>query len=221
MNLTLRSKAMEEAQPIPNHIILASQSIGRKALLEKLGIPFRVVLSHVDEDKIVSKDPENTIKLRAKAKLEEIIKNPRAFLLDPKVHNLIIAADSMAVLGKKNFGKTSDREDTKRVLRELMDKTHRYVTAVSAAYIDAKTAKVTKQWHKTSETKVTMRKLTATELDQYVARYDFSRYAAGYSINEAPWDLVTKIDGSYTNVIGLPFEIILPILRSLDIIKIG
>mgnify|MGYP001070390455 CR=1 FL=1 len=65
---------------------------------------------------------------------------------------------------------------------------------------------------------MTFGKLSATELDQYVTRYDFTRCAAAYSLNEAPWDLVKKIDGSYTNVIGLPFEIILPILRSLELI---
>lgn len=209
---------MEEAQPIPTHIILASQSIGRKSLLEKLGIPFRVVVSHVDEDQIVSKDPLNTIKLRAKTKLEEILKNPRAFLLDSKVHNLIIAADSMAIVGKKTYGKTLDRETTKKILKDLMGRSHTFITAVSAALIEAETEKVNKQWHKIATTKVTMRKLPLQELEQYVSRYDFSRYAAGYSLNEAPWDLVSKIDGSYTNVVGLPFEILLPILRQIKIL---
>ncbi|MCL4200678.1 Maf family protein, partial [Patescibacteria group bacterium] len=41
---------------------------------------------------------------------------------------------------------------------------------------------------------------------------------AGYALNETPWDLVTKVDGSYTNVIGLPFEVLLPVLRTIKII---
>ncbi len=60
--------------------------------------------------------------------------------------------------------------------------------------------------------------MTGPELESYVARYDFTRFAAGYSLNETPWDLVTKVDGSYTNVIGLPFEVLLPILRTIKII---
>jgi septum formation protein len=77
---------------------------------------------------------------------------------------------------------------------------------------------VKKTWEKTVISKVTFRKLSTIELDSYITRFDFTRFAAGYSINEAPWDLVTKIDGSYTNVIGLPFEVLLPILRTLKII---
>jgi len=98
-----------------------------------------------------------------------------------------------------------------------MGKTHTFVTAVKVLYLHGLTVK--KMWDAVSKTKVSMRKMTSPELDQYISRYDFSRFAAAYTINEAPWDLVTKIDGSYTNVIGLPFEIILPIFRKLEIIK--
>jgi septum formation protein len=78
---------------------------------------------------------------------------------------------------------------------------------------------VKKSWESLTKTKVTMKKMGPTEVDEYVSRYDFARFAAGYSINEAPWDLIKAIDGSYTNVIGLPFEELLPILRKLEIIK--
>lgn len=217
MNLNLRSKSQEDAQPPRIHIILASQSIGRKQLLEKLGIPFRVVVSNVNEEAITSSDPLITLKRRSEAKLNEIIKNPRVFMLDEKVNNLIIAADSMAILGKKTFGKTPEREQTRAALKALMGKTHKFVTSVSAAYIETEKG-VTKQWQKTVTTKVTLRKMSPHEVEEYVTRYDFSRYAASYALNEAPWDLVTKIDGSYTNVIGLPFEVLLPILRKYEII---
>ena len=60
--------------------------------------------------------------------------------------------------------------------------------------------------------------MSPAEIESYITRFDFTRFAGGYALNEAPWDLVTKIDGSYTNVIGLPFEVLLPILRQLKII---
>jgi septum formation protein len=218
MNLSFTSsKSQLEALPTPVHIILASQSIGRKQLLEKLAIRFRMVVTHVDEDAIVHSDPNMMIKKRAAAKLDEILKNPRVYMLDEKAHNIIIAADSMAVIGKKAFGKPTDREHAKVILKELMGKTHVFVTAVAVAFLE-QGGTVKKRWEKSASTKVTMRKMTQAEVESYVTRYDFSRYAAAYAINEAPWDLVTKIHGSYTNVIGLPFEVILPILRSHNII---
>lgn len=217
MNLNFQSKAQLEAQPIPTHIILASQSIGRKQLLDKLAIRFRTVVSRVDEDKIVNADPLKTIKLRAAAKLQEIVDHPRVYTLDEKSKNLIIAADSMAIIGKKVYGKPMDREAARDMVKDLMGKTHTFITAVSVALID-ETGVLKKRWDKIEETKVTLRKMTAPEIESYVTRYDFGRFAAAYAINEAPWDYITKIDGSYTNVIGLPFEAILPIFRSLDII---
>jgi len=217
MNLNFQSKAQLEAQPIPTHIILASQSIGRKQLLDKLAIRFRTVVSRVDEDKIKGADNLKTIKLRAAAKLQEIIDHPRVYTLDEKSKNLIIAADSMAVIGKKVYGKPVDRDTAREMIKEIMGKTHTFITAVSVALID-ETGALKKRWDKVEETKVTLRKMTGPEIESYVTRYDFGRFAASYALNEAPWDLVTKIDGSYTNVIGLPFEAILPIFRSLDII---
>ncbi|MFH0749823.1 MAG: Maf family nucleotide pyrophosphatase [Candidatus Gottesmanbacteria bacterium] len=216
MNLSFKPQHIPlEEKPI--QIILASQSLGRKMLLEKLGIPFRTIVSNVNEDMITDVDPVKTIKKRAIAKAEEIVRNPRIFNLPVDSRSLIIAADSMAVLGKKTFGKTNTREEAKAMVKEIMGKTHTFVTAVKIIYLHGLTVK--KTWDAVERTKVTMRKMTIPELDQYIQRYDFSRFAAAYTINEAPWDLVTKIDGSYTNVIGLPFEFILPIFRKLEIIK--
>ncbi|OGG08815.1 septum formation protein Maf [Candidatus Gottesmanbacteria bacterium RBG_16_43_7] len=217
MNLKLTSKAQEAAQPIPVDVILASQSIGRRQILEKLGVRFRQVVTQLDEESITTKDPQSTIKLRAKTKLEEILTRPRVYLLNDKVHNLVIAADSMAVYGRRVFGKAPDRTDAAKILKDLMGKTHTFLTAVSIGYLE-NDGKVKKRWDKVATTRVTLRKMNKAEMDGYVARYDFSRYAGAYALNEAPWDLVTKIDGSYTNVIGLPLEVILPIFRSLAII---
>lgn len=214
MNLGPRPSQAPIIYPI--EIILASQSIGRKTLLEKLGLRFRVIVTHVDESAIVDRDPFSTLQRRARAKVDEIVKHPRVYNLSEVAQSLVIAADSMAVLGKQIFGKSDDREHAKTILKALMGKTHVFTTAVSLVLMDKGIEK--KRWEKMVRTKVTFRKLPPAELETYVARYDFTRFAAGYALNETPWDLVTKIDGSYTNVIGLPFEILLPILRNLKIL---
>lgn len=197
-------------------VVLASQSAGRKSLLEKLAIRFRTVVAHVNEDEIVDKDPERMLKRRASAKMAEVINHPQIYALSDQSKILLITADSEAILGNKTFGKSEDKEDTKNMLKSLMGKTHYFTTSVCIVLLDA--LKERKRWEKTIKTKVTFRKMTQPEIESYVNRYDFTRFAAAYAVNEAPWDLVTKIDGSYTNVVGLPFEVLLPILRSLKII---
>lgn len=217
MKLSFASKNAPPEEPPKPDVILASQSLGRRTLLEKLSVRFRVVVARVDEENIVDKKPELTIKKRAAAKAHEVVAHPRVYSLPEEREALIIAADSMAIVGTKTYGKPADREGAREMLKVLMGKTHTFVTAANIVLIGID-GKVKKTWEKSVSTKVTLRKLTPVELDSYIARYDLSRFAAAHAINDAPWDLVTKIDGSYTNVIGLPFEVLLPILRQLKII---
>lgn len=203
--------------PQPVHFILASQSIGRKQLLEKYGLRFRVAVARIDEEAIIDKDPVTMLKKRAAAKLSEIIDHPRVYMINDEAKTIVIAADSMAMLGKKTFGKSQDKDHAKAILKELMGRSHTFVTAVAIAVMDG--GKVVKKWEKQEKTTVTLRKMNSTEVEQYVNRYDFTRFAAAYALNDTPWDLVTKIDGSVTNVIGLPFEVLLPILRNLKVLE--
>ena len=200
----------------PVDLILASQSIGRRGLLEKLGVRFRIIATHVNEDNIQGGDPIGTLRKRAAAKAEEIASHPGVYGISEIAKTLVIAADSMGFIGKRTFGKPAGREDVKTMLKNLMGKTHVFGTGVHIVFLDA--GKIKKRWEKVVKTKVTLKKLSPVEIESYVTKYDLSRFAAGYALNEAPWDLVTKIDGSYTNVIGLPFEVLLPILRSLKVI---
>jgi len=216
MKLSFASKNAPPLEPPKPDVILASQSIGRKMLLEKLGIRFRVVVTRVDEEAITDKKPDLTLKKRAAAKAQEVVNHARVYSLPIEREALIVAADSMAIVGAKIYGKSIDRENTREILKSLMGKTHTFATAVNIVLMKDGAAK--KTWEKIVKTKVTFRKLTPVEVDSYITRFDFTRFAAAYALNEAPWDLVTKIDGSYTNVIGLPFEVLLPILRQLKII---
>lgn len=200
----------------PTEVILASQSIGRKTLLEKLGVRFRVIVTHVDESNITDSDPVRMLQRRAVAKVDEIVTHPRVYNLSEQAKSLVIAADTEALVGKKTYGKAENKEDAKRIIKDLMGKTHTVVTAVSIVLME--NGLEMKRWNKSHTTKVTLGKISGSELDLYVSRYDFTRFSAGYAVTETPWDLIQKIDGSLTNVIGLPFEIVLPIFKSLDIV---
>lgn len=202
---------------IPIHIILASQSVGRRTLLEKLGLRFRVAVARIDEEAIVDPDPVVMLKKRAAAKSAEIVNHPRVYTIVDEAKTIIIAADSMAIVGKKSYGKSRDRDHAKQILKALMGKSHKFVTAAVIVFMEG--GQVKKRWEKVVKTSVTLNKLSTTELEQYVTRYDFTRFAAGYALVDTPWNLVAKIDGSYTNVVGLPFEVLLPVLRYIKIIE--
>ena len=203
-------------------VILASSSIGRNQLLEKLGIPFLVIPSSIDEDKITDTNPFVMLQKRSRAKAEQVAEQ---LTLNQELRTknyLVIGADSGAILGQKNYGKPKNKNHSKEILRTLMGKTHTFATATCIISLkllkSPKSLKETDRWEAVTKTRVTLRKLSNYELTNYISRYDLTRFAAGYALNETPWDLVTKIDGSYTNVIGLPFEVLLPILSSLKII---
>jgi septum formation protein len=202
----------------PTEVVLGSQSVGRRTLLEKLGVRFRVIVTHVDESNITDNDPVRMLQRRAIAKADEIVTHPRVYNLSEQAKTLVITADTEAIVGKKSYGKAENKDDAKRIIKELMGKTHTVVTAVSIVLVE--NGKELKRWNKSHTTKVTLGKISGPELDLYVSRYDFTRFSAGYALTETPWDLVQKIDGSMTNVIGLPFEIVLPIFKSLDIITL-
>jgi len=203
-------------------VILASSSIGRKQLLEKLGIPFLVIPSKIDEDKITDTNPFLMLQKRSRAKAEQVAMQLTKNQELRTKNYLILAGDSMAVLGNKAFGKAKNKKHAKEILTDLMGKTHTFATATSIIHLKYPKSlmklRIIDRWEALTKTRVTLRKLSISELNHYASRYDLTRFAAGYTLNETPWDLVTKIDGSYTNVIGLPFEVLLPILSSLKII---
>ena len=171
-------------------------------LLEKLGIRFRIAVTRLDEDKITDPNPLKTIQKRAIAKGSEVANNPRVYMVPEDREVIVIAADSMAVVGKKIYGKALGREDAAKILKELMGKIHVFTTVLHVIQMDK--GKVKKSWTKTVTTKVTLRKLSGMELESYISRYDFTRFAAGYALNETR-DLVTNRRLLY-NVIGLPLK---------------
>ncbi len=149
----------EALNMVKTQIILASQSIGRKTLLEKLGVPFEVMSSDIQENSIIGIDVYKTLELRARAKAENVAKKLttcREKLIDHssqitahsfknekstmnnelRTNNyLIIAADSEAILNGKTYGKSRNKTHSEEILRALMGKTHEFVTATSIFHL--------------------------------------------------------------------------------------
>lgn len=194
-------------------LILASSSLGRKKLLSYLKIPFKIIPSDLEESKIIGKNPLDTLRLRARLKGESVAENLK--IRKPENLNsenlIILSADSGAILDNQLIGKPKDHTNAVRILQHLSGRTHDFATAVHLINLSDLS-------HQSdlSISRVTFRKITKAEIERYLSVTDFTRYAGAYALISAQ-DFITRVDGSLSNVIGLPLEIIIPLLDKFKI----
>lgn len=209
-------------------LILASASIGREYLLKSLKIPYRIIPSQIDEDKITGKNLVETIKLRAKLKGENVaagllassLKSPKLLksLKDNREY-LILSADTEVILGDKLLGKPKDYKDAFRMLKILSGKTHEVVTAVFLLKLSLDSARDRPRLPKSlkkltfDRSFVTFRNLTDEDIRLYLSVTEYTRYTGSYALIASPQNFITKIEGSISNVIGLSLEKVIPIFR--------
>ena len=169
-------------------IILASASPRRSALLREAGPAFasmRIMTADVNEDD----DPLENALLKAEAVAQS---NPRA---------LVIGADTVIRFEGRTIGKPADLEDAKRILAMLSGRTHDVATGVCVRCVEAD---ILVRFEET--THVTFRTLTPGIIDKYVQDVNVLDKAGAYAIQEHGEDIIESIEGSLTNVIGLPVE---------------
>ncbi|OGG03103.1 hypothetical protein A2W14_04505 [Candidatus Gottesmanbacteria bacterium RBG_16_37_8] len=202
-------------------VILASASLGRKKMLSYLNVPFNIISSTVEEEKIIGKDPLDTLTLRARLKAENVSDRlARAALTKGSVTSyLILSADSGAILDRQLIGKPKDRSDAVKILTQLSGCTHLFATAVYIIKIDINKS-ISKEVIQEgfAESLVTFRKLSRQDISSYLSLTDYTRYAGSYALVSAQ-DFITNIKGSTSNVIGLPLEIIIPIFKKYNFFK--
>ena len=178
----------EESGSASRPIILASASPRRSALLREAGPAFasmRIMTSHVKE----GSDPLENAMRKAEAVAQM---NPRT---------IVIGADTVIRFGGETIGKPADLEDAKRILARLSGRTHDVATGVCVRCAEADIlVRVEEATH------VTFRTLTPGAIDKYVQDVDVLDKAGTYAIQEHGEDIIESIDGSLTNVIGLPVE---------------
>lgn len=194
------------------HLILASKSVGRKKLLELFKIPFEVMESQVNEDQIHASTPFETIRLRARLKAEKValcLSSPKS-LKRPDSY-LIISADSDAVLDGRIIGKARNTKEATRILRDFSGRTHDFYTCIYAIRLE--NGKIKKTWSVFDHSRVTMRKLSKEDIDLHLKLSDYKRYAGAYALFASPVDLISAVVGSLTNVVGLPLDKLIPILK--------
>lgn len=171
-------------------LILASGSPRRKELLARTGRSFRVIVSDADEIAVADMEPASVAMQNARVKALAVAANAPDSAT-------VIGADTIVVLDERIFGKPSDEEDARRMLGELAGKTHQVITGVCLARDG--------QCETFAETtNVCFRKLSASEIDAYIATGEPLDKAGAYGIQGAAGAFVDHIEGDYDNVVGLP-----------------
>lgn len=171
-------------------IILASGSPRRKQLLEQIGLDFEVAVSNVDEAFNPDLKPNQQPGYLSKKKAQAVAaKFPSS---------IIIAADTLVVVGNEVMGKPKDKMDAKRILKKLSGKMHLGITGFTI--IDTSSGR---SITKSIETKIWFRKLTENEIVSFVEREKPYDKAGAYAIHELASIFVEKIEGDFFNVVGL------------------
>jgi septum formation protein len=178
-------------------LILASASPRRQELLARLGLLFEVRPSGIEEPLPADIPAPALATALARAKAADVADRLRGGAEAPAV---IVGADTLVVLDGRPLGKPASRHDARRMLRALRGRTHEVVTAVVVREADAAGRELTE----TVVSRVVMRAYTDEEIDAYVATGEPDDKAGAYAVQGAGGRLVRRVEGCYTNVVGLP-----------------
>jgi septum formation protein len=181
-------------------LYLASASLRRQRILERLGVPFRVHVTDVEEVAFET-DPEETARVNALAKLRAT----------QAVHakSPIIAADTVLEFEGRCIGKPASMYAAREFLRSLSAQTHRVLTGV-ALWPDGDEREPTVT---VCETIVHFRDLSEEDIDTYIRIVNPLDKAGAYDIDQSGEMIVESVEGSRTNVMGLPVEVVEPWLK--------
>lgn len=185
-------------------IILASASPRRQELLSQVGIPFRVIISGVEEYVPAGAEPEEIVVKLAEQKASFVAKNLSA--------GYVLGADTVVVLENQILGKPSDSQEAVRMLMNLSGKTHQVMTGV--CIIEAKTGKTVST---VEITEVKMRAISLDEIYKYVATGEPLDKAGAYAIQGKGAIFVESIKGCFSNVVGLPIFKVVELFTKLGV----
>lgn len=174
-------------------LILASASPRRREILSSLGVVTEVQPSGVDEEALHVEDDVEFVRAAARKKLENVLgacPHPDAFVL---------AADTTVCVDGQRLGKPSDDADAVRMLELLAGRDHVVRTGIALGRVGEGVLAC-----RVVETKVSFRQASREELERYVAAGESRDKAGAYGVQGLASGFVTRLDGSYTNVVGLP-----------------
>jgi len=194
---------LEEDPTEPSDLILASSSPQRRRLLAEAGYRFRVIVPDLPEpDAVFHKlPPRQQAEALAYFKAREVFdKHPDA---------IVLGADTLVVLGKRILGKPADRLQAETMLRSISGALQCVITGIALLHPSGR------RLIASEVTWIIMRPMSEEEIQQYLASGEWIGKAGAYAIQETADRFVERIEGSFTNVVGLPTELLRRMIRQI------
>lgn len=188
-------------------LVLASGSPRRLGLLQQIGIePEALRPATIDETPKKGEAPRSLARRLAHAKVEA---GRAAVLRDPALADAyVLAADTVVAVGRRTVGKAEFLEEAAAGLQLLSGRAHRVYTCVCLATAKGQIRQ------RVVETRVRFKRLSNEEIQSYLGSGEWRGKAGGYAIQGIAGSFVTKLGGSYTNVVGLPLTEVTSMLQA-------
>lgn len=192
-------------------LLLASASPRRRQILSRLGLPYSVCISPVDEDAI---QKEYQGEITGLAEWTATHKAKASLTLPEAMHRLVITADTTVLLDGEVLGKPYDHTHARELLLSLRGRWHHVVTGVVVCtIIDGKPQLCSRS----CDTPVLMRPYSEEEVDAYIATGDPLDKAGAYGIQHPEFQPTERIKGCYLNVVGLPLCVLVDLLAEFNV----
>jgi septum formation protein len=193
-------------------LILASASPRRQELLRNAGIAFTVQAANIDESPLAGESPRDCAERLAREKALAVARQ--------RPNECVIGADTIVVIDGGMLGKPSDEEDAGRMLRLLSGRKHEVITGVCIVE-PAPTSRLQVAGNvaiASETTLVTMSEFSDEEIRDYVATGEPMDKAGAYAIQGIASRWIPRIEGDYSNVVGLPMALVYGMLRKRRVI---
>jgi septum formation protein len=191
-----------------NVLILASASPRRRDILRSLGLTFRIIPAHINEDFLIGETPRQHVKRLSKSKALLVArKHPCAWVL---------GADTIVVIDGDILGKPANKKQAKAMLVKLSGREHKVFTGFTVIQMDLGIS-----YTQVVQSAVLFKTISSEEMAWYISCDEPYDKAGGYAIQGKGAYFIKAIRGSHTNVIGLPLCEVLETLKKLKAIHFG
>ncbi|MDZ4785929.1 MAG: Maf family protein [bacterium] len=197
-------RSVAQSSALQNNLVLASSSPRRKELLTTCGLNFEVYPSGIDEEIVKANSPKELVEILSLQKAQDVFKKfPNSF---------VVGADTVVALDGEILGKPKDRDHAIRMLMSLQGRDHYVWGAFTILSKDI-------QYTESCQTKVFFEALTKSEIEKYVDTNEPMDKAGSYGAQGIGASFVNRIEGSYTNVVGLPLSQFISAAKKVGLIQ--
>jgi len=186
----------------PPHLVLASASPRRRQILESLGVDFEIFVPEVEE--LMEGDPEAVV-------LENARRKAHAGFAAAPDGTAALGVDTEVILGDRMLGKASDLSEARERLEALSGRTHTVLSGV-VVLGPGRTGDAPVERAGVARSKVTFRPLDSDTLRAYLASGEWRDRAGAYAIQGMGSMLIDRVDGDFSNVVGLPVRTLLALV---------